>query len=557
MTDAHVTITATDRTDRAFNAINKNVGHVTGNLLNAKNAFAGFIGVAGVTKLGDFAKSSIEFADAIAKTADKLGISTNALQEYRFAAERSGIGTQAMDTSIQRFTRRLGEAAQGEGVLLGVLEKYNIAITDANGNTRETEDVLKDYADVIKNTTDEKERLRLAVKAFDQEGAGMVNMLRNGSAGLETLRQTARDAGVVMDEQLIRKAEVINDKWDTLTNTIGVKFKSAMISVVGSFVDTRTESEQLQSKINQLVSDMNRIARDENSDTWFDRNFGNTKSDRIKEIADEITGLATQLNILNPPQADPEIATQNKLEQLGLTDDQVQEIITRDQAVWALMQEARAIQIEEEELLEAEAAERKRMNLLELYADEEKFAQDKAARIAKIQQEEIRQQIARGESAFSTMLGNVAAHNKTFFKIQKLYRLSKLAMEAPAAIADSYAWGASWGGPPAGAAMAGIAAAAMATYAAQLAGASYGSAGSGTGASAPSTSPVISDVQPGQTTSFPDQPATQPPGGTSQIITLNLGDPDRLLSVSAARKLIEELEEARADMGPNTRVVIN
>lgn len=85
----------------------------------------------------------------------------------------------------------------------------------------------------------------------------------------------------------------------------------------------------------------------------------------------------------------------------------------------------------------------------------------------------------RGQRAFEQYLSAAATGNKTFFKIQKLYRLSKLAMEAPAAVADAYAWGTSWGGPPAGAAMAGLAGAAMATYAAQVAGASYGGTSSG------------------------------------------------------------------------------
>jgi len=113
-------------------------------------------------------------------------------------------------------------------------------------------------------------------------------------------------------------------------------------------------------------------------------------------------------------------------------------------------------------------------NIRQINALEIEAAREKSGYIMEIEEQQHQEQIARGEQAFSTMVSNMAAHNKTFFKIQKLYRLSKLAMEAPAAIADSYAWGASWGGPPAGAAMAAIAGTAMAGYAAQLTSAQYG-----------------------------------------------------------------------------------
>lgn len=150
--------------------------------------------------------------DATAKTARKLGVGAELLQEMRFAAERTGVAQTALDMGLQRFTRRLAEAAKGSGELKGVLEQYNIAATNADGTTRSNVDVLGDLAEVIKNTKDPAEQLRIAFKAFDSEGAAMVNTLRNGRDGLEELRKQARDTGQVVGGDTLKQFEEFSDE---------------------------------------------------------------------------------------------------------------------------------------------------------------------------------------------------------------------------------------------------------------------------------------------------------------------------------------------------------
>jgi hypothetical protein len=56
---------------------------------------------------------SISAADAIGKSADKIGVGVEALPELRFAAKASGVEQQTLDRALQRFTRRAAGAAQG------------------------------------------------------------------------------------------------------------------------------------------------------------------------------------------------------------------------------------------------------------------------------------------------------------------------------------------------------------------------------------------------------------------------------------------------------------
>lgn len=193
----------------------------------------GFIGVfaatAGVRGIDQMFQSLSDLAD----TADKLGVTAEQLQQLRFAADQTGIASNTLDMAIQRFTRRLGEAAQGGGELKGTLDQYRIAVTDSTGRTRDSVDVLGDLAEAIRTADSDAERLRIGFKAFDSEGAALVNTLREGRQGLEEL--SARAATV--SEDLVNRGREINDAWRELTQTIGVGIKSAILTAVTSFED--------------------------------------------------------------------------------------------------------------------------------------------------------------------------------------------------------------------------------------------------------------------------------------------------------------------------------
>ena len=226
--NVRINITARDRTRRAFGTVNRSLTAMRRGMFSLK---AGIVGAVGAAGLGGMVKNAIESADAIGKTADKLGITTDALQEFRFAAKLSGVSTNTLDMALQRFTRRAAEAAKGTGEAKAALKQMGIQLKDSNGNMRSSSDLLMDVADSFTDVEDESERLRLAFKLFDSEGAALVNMLGNGSAALQKMRDDARELGIVMDEELIRNAEEVNDKFTTAMNILGVQFKSVLISL--------------------------------------------------------------------------------------------------------------------------------------------------------------------------------------------------------------------------------------------------------------------------------------------------------------------------------------
>ena len=190
--------------------------------------------------------------DKIGKTADKVGLTTDALQSFQYGAELAGVEANKFNVSMQRFSRRVGEAAKGTGVLAGEFEDLGISATNADGSIRSTEEVLYDYADAISNAESEQEALRLAFKAFDSEGAQLALMLKDGSAGLDEFKEKAIELGLVMDEEAIRSAEAFNDAIGTLGRQMTVLYTNVFgdtiyyaTQLATSLVNTKKDTDSL------------------------------------------------------------------------------------------------------------------------------------------------------------------------------------------------------------------------------------------------------------------------------------------------------------------------
>jgi len=195
------------------------------------------VGAAAVGGLATLIDRSISAADAIGKTADKLGVGIEALQELRFAAQLAGVQQQTLDMGLQRFTRRVAEAAKGTGEAKQALTDMGIALRDQHGNIRRSEDLLNDVAEAFKRTEDPAERLRLAFKLFDSEGVAMVNMLVGGADALEATRRHARDLGIVLEEDLVRNAEKARDQLDTLGKVVSANLTRAILDLAPAIAD--------------------------------------------------------------------------------------------------------------------------------------------------------------------------------------------------------------------------------------------------------------------------------------------------------------------------------
>ena len=200
------TITAKDLTRGTFRKLNQSLGLVRKALFNFK---VGLTAVAGAAGIGLLVKSSLQSIDTLGKTAQKLGVTSQALQKLRYASNLAGVETRTVDMAVQRFTRRLSEAANNTGEAKDALKELGLNAKELAKQPLDKQ-MLK-LADAFDNVQSSGDKVRLAFKLFDSEGVAFVNTLEGGSAALQQMFQEAEGLGFILSSGAVKGVEETND----------------------------------------------------------------------------------------------------------------------------------------------------------------------------------------------------------------------------------------------------------------------------------------------------------------------------------------------------------
>lgn len=214
-------------TKRAISQMNKveAAGFATGRALRGLVGIAFSVGwaLAGMISVQSV-RTALEYAGSIAQVSRQLGVTTTELQTYRYAATQLNLTTEEMERGLGKLTLAIGKAAAGAKTQGDVFRKLGIDIKDADGNIRSTGDVLLELADKLSRIPDPARRAAAVVAVFGEEGRKLVPLLENGSAGLKKFAEDAEEAGLVLTEGEIAKADETARKIEALTHELKVDF---------------------------------------------------------------------------------------------------------------------------------------------------------------------------------------------------------------------------------------------------------------------------------------------------------------------------------------------
>ena len=252
----NITIRAFDKTSKALSSASAGVRRVGGAVLSAKTAIVGLVGAAG---FGALIKQGLAAGDSLAKTADKIGVTTEALAGMRHAAELTGVSTETMDMALQRFTRRASEAAIGTGEAQGALKELGINAEELVKLPLDKQ--MEVVADSMSGLSTQSDRVRIAMKLFDSEGVALVNTLGGGSDALREMIAEADHLGLALSRTDTAQIEAANDAFTRakgvltgLTNQFTVAFAPVLETIANSFRQSALDSAEF-GNVGQRVAD--------------------------------------------------------------------------------------------------------------------------------------------------------------------------------------------------------------------------------------------------------------------------------------------------------------
>lgn len=141
-------------------------------------------GLAIVKEATSFVTGVVEMGAKVYDTANRLGVGTDELQAFDYAAKLVGVTSDQAARSLQYLERAVGEQQSGAKGAGTELAKLGIQTKDAAGNTKPMAQLLPDIADAFAKLKSEPEQVAFAMKVFGGRSAAMVPILKQGSAGL-------------------------------------------------------------------------------------------------------------------------------------------------------------------------------------------------------------------------------------------------------------------------------------------------------------------------------------------------------------------------------------
>ncbi|MBW8639001.1 tail tape measure protein [Hoeflea sp. WL0058] len=204
-------------------------------------ALAGTVAAAG---LAGIVSTVRDVARGIAETADQAriaGINVEAFQELKYVAEQSRIGVDALTDGIKELNLRADEfITTGTGSAAEAFQRLGY-------NAQTLREKLKDpsalFSEIIGKLGDlnKAAQIRVADEIFGGTGGErFVQLVEQGEQGIRDQIQAARDLGIVMDEDLVRKAEELDRQFNVVATTVGTALKRAIVeaaSALGLFLD--------------------------------------------------------------------------------------------------------------------------------------------------------------------------------------------------------------------------------------------------------------------------------------------------------------------------------
>ena len=206
---------------------------------------AGLAGALSVGVYASFVKHQIDAADAMSKSAQKAGVTTEQFSGMAYAAKLADVEVDLLTKSYAKLGGLLTDAQQGQK---DAVEMFRRLKFDPK-SFKDADQLLLAMAERFAAMKDGATKTALAVDIFGERlGPGLIPFLNAGKEGLQDLRAEAERLGVVIGTQTGKDAEEFNDtltKMKVATDGIGMSMAKELLpalqAVAAELLRAKTE----------------------------------------------------------------------------------------------------------------------------------------------------------------------------------------------------------------------------------------------------------------------------------------------------------------------------
>jgi phage-related protein len=190
--------------------------------------------------------------DEIAKTSVRLGMSTDALQKYRYAADMAGVSNEQLNTAFLFLNKGLGN-----GTLVTALEKIDAGLARQVKAAPDSATAFKIISESMSAEGDIAKRTATMMAAFGKSGNDLVTILPTLSEQLKN----AEKYGNIIPHSALVNAELFNDtisRVKSMVQSFGDTIRGSVLQYVTPLLVKLQEwiaanRELIQGKIQEFI----------------------------------------------------------------------------------------------------------------------------------------------------------------------------------------------------------------------------------------------------------------------------------------------------------------
>ena len=168
------------------------------------------------------ANKSAEAADEIDKMSQKIGISKEAYQEWKYAMGQSGVDIGVMQNGVKTLTSLMDKAKDGTASAKDTFEQLGVSIYDGSGALKSQEAMMRETIMALADMEDSTERAKLSTELFGRAGTELEPLLNSGAAGIQELMDRAHELGLVMSDDAVSAGVKFGDTLADVKDSLGM-----------------------------------------------------------------------------------------------------------------------------------------------------------------------------------------------------------------------------------------------------------------------------------------------------------------------------------------------
>ena len=145
-----------------------------------------------VAGLGAISVKAGVAADDLNTLSKVTGIGTGDLQKYSYAADLVDVSVEAIAKSNKKLVKNAYSAANGSKSQAEAFERLGVAVTDSNGELRDSESIFQDTLAALGQMTNETERDALAQTLMGKSAAELNPLIEDGGETYKMVAETMK-----------------------------------------------------------------------------------------------------------------------------------------------------------------------------------------------------------------------------------------------------------------------------------------------------------------------------------------------------------------------------